>query len=458
MLKPNYTHMKRRKNRLFTLSVAALGVALFGSNTLLAAEANATKANKKSGTKSQTATDSVTFELKYRGLTGKPNDIAYNSYWGFGGETKADNAFIAEVRQKAKDIILEYNNILKGAEWTAIELKAGKPVAAYMDLNADGKLNDNERLTPANIEESDSNYRCYDFVTPDFMLKGDNQTPLQFRALLTVRYYGNESRPNTMWSPACVMEGEAAFEGKKTKLVLFSSGFSGDFGRFGRARYAFLNKAPKAKEYIPRETLSSVINHEGQFYRLNVITNASQPNTLQVTFTKDTTPLGDIAFKAASGAALKAKLTSLSVTGAKDPNLVFNLKSGQVRMPAGDYKITRGYLNYGQKSDDEWTASFDGGPNIQVDATKACEVTLGKPVLTVTAVDQKDRYNSEVKDQSKYKSGTTIYLTRVVRAESGEEFGRFSKKHGNDTKDAKPHIKILDAKGKQILSQDMEYG
>lgn len=449
--------MKRRKNRLYTLSLAALGVALFGSDTLIAAEANATKAKKKNSTKSEVAAAPVTFELQYRGLTGKPNDISYNSFWGFGGENKADNPFIAEVRQKTKDIVLEYNNILKGAEWAAVELKAGKPVAAYIDLNADGKLNDNERIMPANIQDADSNYKTYDFVTPDFLLKGDHQPPQQFRALLTVRYYGSESR-NVMWSPACVMEGEATFEGKKTKLVLFTSGFAGEFGRFGRASYAFVNTAPKANEYIPRETLSSVINHEGQFYRLNVVTNAGQPNTLKVTFTKDTTPQGDLAYKAASGAELKTKLNSLSLTGAKDPNLVFNLKSGQVRIPAGDYKITRGYLSYGQKNDDEWTASFNGGPNIQVDATKACDITLGKPVLSVTAVDQKDRYNSEVKDQSKYKQGATIYLTRVVRAESGEEFGRFSEKHGNDTKDAKPHIKILDTKGKQILSQDMEYG
>jgi len=87
-------------------------------------------------------------------------------------------------------------------------------------------------------------------------------------------------------------------------------------------------------------------------------------------------------------------------------------------------------------------------------------VELGDLSLTVTAVDERERYQSNVKARSTYTKGTTIHLAPQIKGKAGEAYMRFSKKSAGDNRwtDIKPHVTILDADGKQVASADMEYG
>jgi hypothetical protein len=391
-------------------------------------------------------------------LSGRPDDLAYNSWWGFGSQEGKDTPFIVAVKKKAKELHLVYNSFLKGAEWSAVELKGGKPVAFYMDLNADGKLSDDEKMLPVKAEESSPSNRQYDFVTPDFSIKGNAGQELPFRLLMTVRFYGQDASPNCMWSPSCVMEGEADFLGQRTKLVLFTPDFSGNFGQFGRGAYAFLTETPKPGAYVPRETLSSVVNYEGQFYRVRLQGSESKGKRFRAVLIKDSTPVGELAAHVNGKAGLKFDVNSLSLIGAEDDTVAFDLGPRQSKLPAGAYKITRGYIRFGSERNDEWSVDFQDGPKIAIDPGSPVKVVLGKPVVTVKAIDEKERYSSEAKDQAIYRRGATIYLSRVVRGEGGEAFGRFSQKTGQQMADKKPQIKILKADGDEVLRKDMEYG
>ncbi len=89
----------------------------------------------------------IVFDMKYRGLSGKVDELRYNSYWGF-GQSATETPFLADVKKNAKDIEAVYNPNFKGAEWSAIEIKDNKAIALYIDLDADGKLSDNEKILP----------------------------------------------------------------------------------------------------------------------------------------------------------------------------------------------------------------------------------------------------------------------------------------------------------------------
>jgi hypothetical protein len=150
--------------------------------------------------------------MKYRSLSGKKDELRYNSYWGFGGREN-DTPFIKELKKEQKELKVVYNRNFKGMEWSAVEIKDKKPVAFYFDLNADGKVSDNEKILPVNTEQRSSSTTT-EFVTPDFTVTTKDNRKVPFRALLNVRTYKNRSNLNVMWSPSCVLEGTSTINGQ----------------------------------------------------------------------------------------------------------------------------------------------------------------------------------------------------------------------------------------------------
>lgn len=77
--------------------------------------------------------DTLSFDMKYRGLTAEKDDISYNSYWGFGGPDDANNPFVEEIKAKVQNTSLVYNPRFEGAQWAVIEHK-GKNVKACTSI------------------------------------------------------------------------------------------------------------------------------------------------------------------------------------------------------------------------------------------------------------------------------------------------------------------------------------
>ena len=156
---------------------------------------------------------------------------------------------------------------------------------------------------------------------------------------------------------------------------------------------------------------------------------------------------------------LRAELSSASVTGCKDTTIRFNVPSGQAEIPTGAFTLNSGYINYGAEADDQWRVSFSEGPEFELAAQKICTLELGKPVLSVWAVEEAKRYQSDVKEQSVYAKGTDIYLQTKIRGKAGELYSRFSHgTGGGQQNDVEPAIRITDSNGKEVVSARMEYG
>ena len=201
------------------------------------------------------APGAIVFDMKYRGLGGGKDELRYNSYWGFGMSVKTDTTFIKDVKKKTEGVETVYNSYFKGAEWAAVEVKGTRLTAFYFDLDADGKLSDDEKILPTHTQNFTSSSRT-EFVTPDFVMNTKDGKKMPFRALLQVAFYGSSSRSQCMWSPSCILEGTSTIADKPTKLILYASGFSGSFKEFGRGSYSLLPADEQTGRNIPRQSAS----------------------------------------------------------------------------------------------------------------------------------------------------------------------------------------------------------
>ena len=398
----------------------------------------------------------IVFDMKYRGLSGEPDELRYNSYWGFGGREN-ETPFIKALKKDIKELQTVYNPEFGKAQWSAIELKDNKAVAFYFDLNTDGKVSDNEKILPSKAPTA-SNWG--EFVTPDFIMNTRDSHQVPFRVLLRVTFYDSPPRAQCMWSPSCILEGTSTIDGVPAKLILFANGFSGSFKDFGRCSFSLQTGEEQTSRRVSRQTLSSLLNHKGQFYQLKLQGSHEKDKAIRAILEKDTTATGTLAVKLIGDTNLKAKLSSASITGSKDTNINFSISGGQSTLPAGTYKLNRGNISYGTENDDQWRVSFTEGPEMTIAPENPCNVELGKPALSVKAIDEQKRYRTGAKEQSIYTKGTRIHLSREIKGKAGEFYGRFSQRNDDSRRylDKEPKIRIVDPDGKEVVAAKMKYG
>ncbi len=404
----------------------------------------------------------IVFDMKYRGLSGEKDELRYNSYWGFGGNEK-DTPFLKALKKKVVEgLHAVYNpHFCEARKWSALEVKDGKVVAFYFDLNADGKVAENEKILPIPAEKSNTSAsNRWDFVTPDFVLNKDKDRPVPFRALLQASIYGDSSRPHGMWSPSCVLEGTATVAGKPTKLILYANGFSVSFTEYGGCSYSLLATDEKPGRYVSRHTLSSLVNYNGQYYRLHLNGDHVKGTRVRAVLDEYTGDTGQIALNLIGNSGLKAELSSASLAGTKDDTIRFNISGGQSVLPAEAYKLRSAYINYGTGTEEQCRVNVTDGPEFEIEANTTCKVKLGNPVLAVRAIDEKKRYQSDAKEQSVFSEGTSIFLTSKIVGKAGELYGRFSRRGDKSGRyeDVEPTIRIVDSGGKEVASATMEYG
>jgi hypothetical protein len=398
----------------------------------------------------------IVFDLKYRGLSGEKDELRYNSYWGFGGGAQ-DTPFLSDLKKNLKDFEAVYNPNFVGAEWSAVEIKDNKAVALYIDINADGKVSNNEKILPIQNSEP-SSYNRTEFVTPDFIMKTQGNRQVPFRALLQV--YDQQELPQCMWSPSCVLEGTSTIDGQPAKLTLFSNGFTGSFKDFGRCSISLQTGKEETGSYVSRDILSSIINHNGQFYDVEFNGRHGKNSTVRAILTEYTGDTGNLTTQLTGDTNLEAKLSSANIAGSKDTTVQFNLASEQAKLPTGSYKLNRGYVNYSTENGDKWQLDFQEGPEFVIDADKTCNVELGKPVLSISAIEENKRYQSDVKEQTVYSEGTNVYISRIIKGKAGELYGQFSEQTENSRgyNAIEPDIKIVDSEGKEAVATKIKYG
>jgi len=394
----------------------------------------------------------IAFEMHYEGLTAVDKKLAYNAYYGYGRSGGDDTSFIKAVRERVDDLTTVYNPAFGPAQWSALELRDGKPAALYFDLNADGQLADDEKILP---QKGASSNRT-DFYTPDFVVRKDDGQLVPFRVLLRVQNYGSLS---CMWSPACVLKGTTEIDGRPATLVFWCRSFSGAFTEYGRSSF-MLNIGQDANRSSYRSTLSRLVCIGDEFYQLTVEGRHEKGGAVRVVLEKDTTPRGELAVAMSGERDLKAQLNSGTLVAGEGADIHFRIVEQQTSLPAGTYRLTGAVVEYTWDKWSTWRTSVKEGPEVAIESGQTATAELGEPQLSVVAVDARKRYNSDVEEKSVYTKGPTVYLSPRIKGRAGEVYTRFSKA-GPDRQrhvDIEPAVRILDPDGKEIVVELMKYG
>jgi hypothetical protein len=248
------------------------------------------------------------------------------------------------------------------------------------------------------------------------------------------------------------------------RLILYAQSLDGSFTTFGSSSYTLLEAAPRQQEPVSRYPLSSLIQHKGTFYRLKLDDTRAKDTLVRATFEKDTTPTGQLAVALTGTEPLRSGIGPATVTGATGSSIYFNLPDVTSPLPEGRYKLSSGTLGYGVGKGYDWQATFSEGPLFEINAGQTRQIEMGNLALTVHAVNENERYRSDVQERSTYAKGTPIYLTPQINGKAGEVYTRFStllaQMNGRIRSpiDVKPHVAIVDSAGKEVASADMEYG
>jgi hypothetical protein len=183
-----------------------------------------------------------------------------------------------------------------------------------------------------------------------------------------------------------------------------------------------------------------------------------QNSIVRVILEKDTSPTGTVVVNLEAKEPIESSLVRATIKGANDNSIYFNIK-GQTTLPQGNYKLDRGYLNYG-KDNYDWHLSFSEGPQINIDPNKICRLALGKPTIKIHSIDQNKRYERDAKEATTFTKGTKIHLSPIVTGKTGEILTSFSEKkqQGQGYNEIEPTIRITDAKNNIIVEEKMEYG
>lgn len=406
--------------------------------------------------------EKVTFELSYRSITGKEDDVTNLSGWGFGSNSGDENSFIDAVKKQTRNkLYIARNNYLKERRLTAIEYKDKDVLYAYFDLNADGQLSGDERLGPAEVcQRMRRGDNTTVFMTPDFMTQNKQGQPTPFSVLLWVRFYENNKRLSVTWSPLGLYEGTADIGGSAMKLCLLPNFSSKSYTEYARSRYSLI--PIKRDKHSVQNTFSSIIVADSTFYRVVVDEISPLAKTIKVSLFEDKTPRGKMALNIQGKHEFEHLLSNASVRGAEDKTVYFRIGRGANELPAGNYKISYGSFQYGKENTEEYYTSFRDIPAFTVKEGQETTIDIGKPAVKLQAIEQDKRYNGNRKYKTEFAEGTTVYIDAVFKGKAGETYSSFSQRVQKDNytrhEDMKARIRIVDAAGKEMINKELEYG
>jgi hypothetical protein len=407
--------------------------------------------------------EKTTFELTYRGITGKEDDIDAMGGWGFGSDN-LDSPFVKAVKKNAEnDIFVSHNPFLHDRQYTPIEYKDKEVLHAYFDLNADGELSDEERFSP--VEVSERSRRGDDttvFMTPDFTVTNEQGQKTPFRILLWVAFHGDSKEPNVTWSPMGVYEGVADLNGQPMKLYLFPDFSSQCYAKYARSRYGLVPTSQGKSDYVPQATFSSLVVHDKRFYRMTLDEVNPSNQSIKISFIQDKTPCGKIALKVNGKEEFKYSLNHANLNGAEDGTVHFNIQKGMDQLPVGDYTISYGSFAYGKEKPEGYSTSFQNVPAFAITKDRITTIELGKPEIKIQAVEENKRYHGDKTYKTEFSEGTAVYIDAAFVGIAKETYRGFDlqvqKENYTAHESIKARILITDSKGSEVVAKELEYG
>jgi hypothetical protein len=401
----------------------------------------------------------VVFDLQYRGLEieDKENFPALTSVITF-----AQTSFIRNLGIPKKGFAQFSVPPLVNSPEGAIEYEGKTAKALFLDLDCDGKVGPDEKLSPIlSPKEKDESYH---FLSPNFTFDSARGGKIRYRVLASAKYYGETPKVNL--TCFCLWEGEAKVGDTLTTLRLMDNNFNGSFSdfipntSFGTDTFQ-LATGPLSQfknTPVPSERLSSLVQLNKTFYQLRLSGEGSKEKPLRAVLWKDPSPSGKLTVQQAQGPEMKirqATLASIEMSSAR-----FEINGPDTEIPEGRYRIESAHLTFGPRETTRVT--LQNLPECRIVGGRTTPLELPKPnKVKLDAIIDDQRYSTSVTPLTYFPQNTTVYLTARVIGAQGEDYHDFQERSADGKSPVpqkEPHLQILTPDGQEIVSTDIKLG
>jgi hypothetical protein len=287
-------------------------------------------------------------------------------------------------------------------------------------------------------------------------LKRPDGTTTPYSLKLTVIRSGADSATCKI-NVYCDWRGEGVLNGERIHVIMRDENLTGTPGDAVKDRILIQPKIldpDKRPLYIP---FSSIIKYRGVYYK-----TVFDDKTSVLKLIKSDVKTGKLKVQVPLTKNIEYEYISLSTKGVTDEKMVFNIstsKTAAIELPAADYLLTKLRVLFKDKDGYVYSATvhytnqkklFGVKPDVEN------SITMGKPIIRITAVIKKNRYKTPDAQLAECKWGDKLFFNVKIEEENGEEYLQLFRY--KDDKYDFPVMKILDSKGKQVANKIITYG
>ena len=352
-------------------------------------------------------------------------------------DVAAETAFTKSLNVVTGNILYAKLPMITGAEQVGLVMKENMPEGLYIDLNMNGKLEKNEELKP------DRNV----FLTPIITVKEKEGTEKNVR--LRIMAFGDR----VYVSSASVWKGEGTLNGKPVTLIIGDANQSGTPDVDGSDMVQIVGTEETERMARP-QLLSKIIKYNGAFYEVSI-----SKDGIEFEIAPATMATGTINIIVPSKKKVNGTLMSGTAQGAKEKGINYSLNNEPITgltLPKGEYRIPYLYMRLVPKEGEEWNVLATTTQEIPIAAGKATDIALSTPKVVITAVVESKKQETPDAQISECSEGEILFFNVKLLGDNGIVYTRIMRV--KDPGPTYPVLKILDEKGKELVTKTMEYG
>ena len=281
------------KHVFFTLLLGLLAIGLMGT----------AGCKKKTETEAEFTVklgEPVVFAMKYQ----DSEDGQRTTYMRYARPVEEwDSPFIDAVKEKAEnELIIVQNYALTKSGFAAIEHKDEKALNLYIDLDQDGKLGDNEKISPSSNEEgvptaAGIQRTTTKFAIPELTIKNSDGQTVLYKMIASCQSY--KGRKTIYWIDLGYYEGTCKLHDKTMRLYVSPLTLllkDDENNPYARRTCALVPENNDNTNRLRWNTFGEMLIHDKTLYHVNVGKLAANGQSLEISLAEDISPRGQIEF------------------------------------------------------------------------------------------------------------------------------------------------------------------
>lgn len=402
--------------------------------------------------------DLIVFDMKY--YNGSLVEKKLPFYMGFGLNPiddykfkQMDKTFLNEVKKECPDIKVFTIYHFQDNQYVYVDYKNKKILAMYYDVNQNGKLDKNEKLTQY------FKFGVYKFITPEFEIESSDGRKVPLQMLFEAEFENGKKQPFITWYPASYFLGTTKVKGQIYNLCLMMDVFkkSYSYTKLDASHFVLIPINKKISKANSKE-ITSQINFNDSIYNVSFMDFSKDSKSFQVEFIKNKTSLVDFKFEFIGNNKIKTKIGYIEFLS-DDGETIKITKHDKIRkLPIGRYKIKSALIHYGKKWDQNYHCFLRESDYFDIKKNNINSIIVGKPQIVMNVNRKGLNGDIEDKEAKTINIGDSLNIGLSLKGMNQEYYGTFRrrKRDYSDT-NIEPMLKVIDSDGKEVFSNELFY-